>query len=750
MQFKCLVVDDDAEEAKSLCYELNEISKRNFLNYAGKELSGHSLLFEPFFVRSDEYARDFFERFLESVTSSQLPNEENPVQLAAIIFDWRLELMNPAEDDFPLLDGILLAKEIRRRLPSVDRVLLTRHSLEATEYEDGDLFARSFLKQDCRNVRGKNTLFRIVAEGIRKKFHTPYWSSLKEFAVSDKLVMHAMAAAEDKAAGSGLVDDFVNFFGPDYFNAEASSTIDPLDSLLAPSGSLRAAQDIFASTFGANDAFFVTAGTSTANRILHQSIASKGDYVILDDTCHISHHFAVATVDTQPIYLPTKVCRNTGISFGIEIETVRSTLTDFLDAQDSADNGKLILPSLIALTNTSFDGIGTSPSKIVEVVHQVLSLKGISHRLREIVFLFDEAWFSYGRFHPETSMFSSLTDIAYTNDLSRIRNDVRLYVTQSVHKTLFAFRQSSVILVRDPFFDAPSPDGVVPRVRSKFMSAYLANTTTSPHAGMLASLDIARRQVALEGSTLVDSAMNASVELARSINEPVSDLDAEISKVFRAIEAQEILEELDQNSQFVDKTKLTLQCKYDVDGPVLKELFWAKGKIQVNKSGPSSVLLIFTPGPINSIVTDLKIRLGRICSYISINFSEAKAGSLKLDPHVLRPVEPLDRVFQSGDNSMSIRESISQKSRISMGEWIFGKHQERATDLLLDDKLQTRDVVMTSFITPYPPGYPVFVPGECVLGSAIVSLVKKTKSEIHGVLEKGDGSKSITGYIPNE
>lgn len=744
MLFKCLVVDDDVEEAEALCDELNEISRRNFLNYVGQDLSGHSLFFEPFSVHEGEYARDFFERFSEFTSSRQISTEESPIQLSAIIFDWRLELMNPAEDEFPQLDGIVLAKEIRRRLPSVDRILLTRHSLEATEYEDGDLFSRSFMKQDCRNARGKNNLFRIIAEGIRTKFHTPYWDSLKSFAVSDKLVMHAMAAADDKAAGGGLIDDFVDFFGPNYFNAESSSTIDPLDSLLAPKGSLKAAQEVFAASFGGDHAFFVTAGTSTANRILHQSVTSRGDYVILDDTCHISHHFAVATVDTQPIYLPTKVCSNTGISFGIDVDTVASTVENFLNAQR---DGSYILPSLIALTNTSFDGIGTSPSGIINAVYNVLSAKGISHRLREIVFLFDEAWFSYGRFHPDTSAYSSLTDTAYSPELSRIRKDVRLYVTQSVHKTLFAFRQSSVILVKDPYFDQGSPDGAISGVRPKFMSAYLASTTTSPHAGMLASLDVARRQIVMEGSALVESAKTASIELTRSINEPVSILDLQISEVFRAVEVSEITEHLNLSSQFVDITKLTLKCKYDVGGPLLKSIFWERGGIQVNKSGPTSVLLIFTPGPINSIVADLKTRLGRISAFVKQNFSKLTADRFELNPGFLRKSGPLDRVFQSGDTAISIEEAISMQRRISIGEWIFGHDQRRSKELKIDPEIKDSRVVMASFITPYPPGYPVFVPGESVAGSEIFDLVDGTSGEIHGVFSKGAGSKSVSGYI---
>src|ERR1700744_2588296 len=78
-------------------------------------------------------------------------------------------------------------------------------------------------------------------------------------------------------------------------------------------------------------------------------------------------------------------------------------------------------------------------------------------------------------------------------DPSRAR--VRVYATHSTHKSLSALRQASMIHIRDQDFNALTRDA--------FTEAFLTHTSTSPNQQLLASLDLARRQVDLEGFQLV-------------------------------------------------------------------------------------------------------------------------------------------------------------------------------------------------------------------------------------------------------
>ena len=162
----------------------------------------------------------------------------------------------------------------------------------------------------------------------------------------------------------------------------------------------------------------------------------------------------------------------------------------------------------------------------------------------DLVFLWDEAWFAFARFHPvyrtRTAMAAArklreklqdkeyarqyeaqlaadaddgLTDDELLNragcpDPARAR--VRVYATQSTHKTLTALRQGSMIHVFDQDFEQ--------KVAEPFHEAYMAHTSTSPNYQILASLDLGRRQVALEGVELVQRQIENAMQLRDAID----------------------------------------------------------------------------------------------------------------------------------------------------------------------------------------------------------------------------------------
>jgi arginine decarboxylase len=94
-----------------------------------------------------------------------------------------------------------------------------------------------------------------------------------------------------------------DFYGLNIFLAETSATSGGLDSLLDPSGPIKKAQQLAARAFGAEQTFFVTNGTSTANKIVVQSIITPGDVVLVDRNCHKSHHYALVLGGARVTYL---------------------------------------------------------------------------------------------------------------------------------------------------------------------------------------------------------------------------------------------------------------------------------------------------------------------------------------------------------------------------------------------------------------------------------------------------------------
>ena len=101
-----------------------------------------------------------------------------------------------------------------------------------------------------------------------------------------------------------------------------------------------------------------------------------------------------------------------------------------------------------------------------------------------------------------------LLDMRLIPDPARTR--IRVYATQSTHKTLTSLRQGSMIHVFDQDFGQ--------KVEETFHEAYMAHTSTSPNYQILASLDLGRRQAALEGFELVQKQVEYAMRLRDAVD----------------------------------------------------------------------------------------------------------------------------------------------------------------------------------------------------------------------------------------
>src|SRR5207342_3330857 len=99
----------------------------------------------------------------------------------------------------------------------------------------------------------------------------------------------------------------------------------------------------------------------------------------------------------------------------------------------------------------------------------------------------------------------------------------RVYQTHSTHKSMSALRQGSMLLVKDIDFRG---------VEAQFHEAIFTHASTSPNQQLIASLDVARRQMELEGYGLVANAIEIALDIRREINaHPL------ISKYFKVLGA---------------------------------------------------------------------------------------------------------------------------------------------------------------------------------------------------------------------
>jgi arginine decarboxylase len=333
-------------------------------------------------------------------------------------------------------------------------------------------------------------------------------------------------------------------------------------------------------------------------------------------------------------------------------------------------------------------------------------------------------------------------------DPSRAR--VRVYATHSTHKSLSAFRQSSMIHVRDQDFNSLA--------RDQFGEAFLTHTSTSPNQQLLASLDLARRQVDIEGFQLVRQVYDMALVFRHRVRK-----DRLISKWFRILDESDLVpedfrashvssyrevrqgalaewNEAWRSDQFVlDPTRVTLflgntgMNGYDFREKILMDRFG----IQINKTSINSVLLIFTIGVTWSSVHHLLDVLRRVASDFDREKEAASAADWALHerrveeitqdlPHLpdfsgfdiaFRPVE----VCPFGDMRSAFYAGYEESDR----EYVqIGSAGRRIAE--------GRKLVSTTFVVPYPPGFPVLVPGQVVSKEILYFLAQLDVKEIHG------------------
>lgn len=657
-----------------------------------------------------------------------LSDEEDPplTYLQAAIVDYALTSLPIGDGATSSLTGVEIAKTIRNLHPGTFITFLSGENVLSIVDRTGTDFGPTYWKHDDNSLA---ELSRAVRRNLQQKYETPFWNALRDFTTRPLSTFHAMPLARAKSLpGSSVLTDFRNFFGDNYFYAETSATGAPLDSLLHPTGSIRRAAIKAAATFGAAETYFVTNGTSTANKIVLQALVRRGDPVLLDRSCHVSHHYGLALLGARPYYLEPYQLTQYGIAGGIPVDHIESALQEHME-RHSKGLEQHLLPRLLILTNRTFDGILTRPTRIFERVRALLRSRGCEERLGEMVFFFDEAWFAYGRFHPTFLPFSALEA---AEDLRRddafYADHLRLYVTQSTHKTLSAFRQASMIHVSDPFFHR----GIA---SERFDLAYRSHTTTSPHSGIIASLDVSSRQMNLEGCALVNRALYWSERFRTDAAEPGA---APWRQRFRVLTEEEMVpaeirsecdaaaNDRDQWAFHLDPTCITVHFREGWHGAELKRRLLADHDVQINKHSENTILMMVTLGSTFSDLVAMKRALMKATEELE---ESARAGLGTWRESSVGYELPRFSGFWEGEV-----DGDRPGERHDIG---FFSENLAGWDTAWVDLDSARGQVSVNYVAPYPPGYPILVPGQVVDGKTIEYLQSLHSREIHGLRSRG-------------
>jgi arginine decarboxylase len=540
---------------------------------------------------------------------------------------------------------------------------LSVYILIAQEKEDDvvdALFTESVDGYFYREERDYRGIYRILNAQIQERARTPFTDQLKNYVWMAKDQWHTPGhSSGESLRGSPWVNDFYEFMGEHVFDADLSVSVPMLDSLMEPKGVIAEAQHMAAQAFGARRTFFATNGTSTANKVIFQTLLAPGEKLLLDRNCHKSVHHGVVLSGAHPIYLDSALNRKYGLYGPVPKKTVLAAIRTHPDAE------------ALILTSCTYDGLRYDLGPIVEAAH--------ANKIKVII---DEAWYGFARFHPEFRP----TALEAGAD----------YATQSTHKVLSAFSQASMIHVNDPDFR-----------EHLFRENFNMHTSTSPQYGLIASLDVARKQAVMEGYKLLSRTLALAKELRAQINS---------TGVFRSLELEDLLpEELRHDGIRLDPTKVTVDisgCGYTVDD--LQKVLFERFNIQTEKSTFNTLTLLLTLGTTRSKVSRLYDALMRIAR------EKRAPRRLVRTPEIpaftrLRYL-PRDAFYCGGE----LAPVFDDKERVNRA-------------------LARR--VCADQIVPYPPGIPVLVPGQVItreIAEYLASLLRSQKRmEIHGVVHEG-------------
>jgi arginine decarboxylase len=576
----------------------------------------------------------------------------------AVLVDDRLYTLGSNSKKKLQMSALDLVQRITRFRPELDVYILI-----AQEKEDDvvdALFAESVDGYFYREERDYRGIYRILNAQIQERARTPFYDQLKNYVWMAKDQWHTPGhSSGESLRGSPWVNDFYEFMGEHVFDADLSVSVPMLDSLMEPKGVISEAQAMAAKAFGARRTFFATNGTSTANKVIFQTLLAPGEKLLLDRNCHKSVHHGVVLSGAHPIYLDSALNHKYGLYGPVPKKTLLNAIRKHSDAQ------------ALILTSCTYDGLRYDLAPIVQAAHA-----------RGIKVIIDEAWYGFARFHPEfrPTALESGAD----------------YATQSTHKVLSAFSQASMIHINDPEFR-----------EHLFRENFNMHTSTSPQYGLIASLDVARKQAMMEGYKLLGRTLELASEIRKLINS---------TRVFRVLELEDLLPEaVRQDGIRLDPTKVTIDisgCGYTVED-LQKELF-ERYNIQVEKSTFNTLTLLLTIGTTRSKVSRLYDALMRI----------ARAG---------RP--PRRRVQTPEIPAFTKLKFLPRDAYYCGGELVPVFDDRERVNRALAGR------VCADQIVPYPPGIPILVPGQLVTGSILDYLSgllhSHKRMEMHGVVHEG-------------
>lgn len=276
---------------------------------------------------------------------------------------------------------------------------------------------------------------------------TPLFDALKKYSKSD--MTHFDVPGHKKHNNPELSSSF----GEKILNMDTNSTRD-LDLLGNSAGVILEAENLLASAYDADHAFFLVNGTTSGVQYMILTACSPKDKIIMPRNVHKSAINGVILSGAIPIFIQPEIDDEFGIAHSLTFESVKNTISDHPDAK------------ALMLINPTYFGSTSDLRSIIKYCHR-----------HSIAVLVDEAHGAHFPFHP---------DFPYS--ASTLGADMS---TVSLHKTGGSLTQSSALLLNEGIFEKHQVRTVINLMQ-----------TTSPSYLLMSSLDVARQKLMTQGKAI--------------------------------------------------------------------------------------------------------------------------------------------------------------------------------------------------------------------------------------------------------
>lgn len=407
------------------------------------------------------------------------------------------------------------------------------------------------------------------------------------------------------------------FLGEDCLKLDMNS-MKPLDNLCHPVSVIKDAQKLAAESFGADEAFFIVNGTTAAVQAMIMASCKSGEKVIMPRNVHRSAINALVVCGAIPVYVNPGINKRLGIPLGMSVKDVEQAILDNPDAK------------AVLVNNPTYYGICSDLRKIVKLAHE-----------HGMLVLADEAHGTHFYFHEKLPVSAMEAGC----DMTAI----------SMHKTGGSLTQSSMLLTKNT-------------VNADYVRQIINLTqTTSGSYLLISSLDIARKNLSLNGHAMFEKTMQFS-GYARE----------EINKLGGYYAFGEELVDGDMVYAF-DTTKLSIHTRdIGLAGIEVYDLLRDDYGIQIEFGDIGNILAIISAG-------DRKLEIERLISALS----------------------EIKRLHEKDKAGLFDHEYINPKIVMAPQKAFYGQKRSLPIE-------KSSGMICGEFVMCYPPGIPILAPGEMI------------------------------------